>query len=118
MIRRFAFARPNWLKAGVTGRAVSREERLAGLFKIWFVLGELFPPSVLGKVFGFYNMTCFIGGVLGPYLTGVIHDATGSFAAGLYAAAVGCLVSALLAMAVRPAWRLAPVPALVTPGSP
>ena len=84
----------------------------------WAILGELFPPSVLGKVFGFYNMTCFIGGVLGPYLTGVIHDATGSFAAGLYAAAVGCLVSALLAMAVRPAWRLAPVPALVTPGSP
>ena len=59
----------------------------------WAILGELFPPSVLGKVFGFYNMTCFIGGVLGPYLTGVIHDATGSFAAGLYAAAVGCLVA-------------------------
>jgi cyanate permease len=57
-------------------------------------------------------------GVLGPYLTGVIRDATGSFAAGLYAAAAGCLVSALLTMAVRPAWRLAPVPALVTHRAP
>jgi MFS family permease len=84
----------------------------------WAILGELFPPSVLGKVFGLYNMTCFIGGVLGPYLTGVIRDATGSFAAGLTAAALGCLMSALLAMAVRPAWRLAPAPALVARGGP
>lgn len=76
----------------------------------WAVLGELFPPSVLGRVFGFYNMTCFAGGVAGPYLTGLIRDATGSFAAALHAAALGCLLSAVLAMGVRPGWRLGPVP--------
>jgi ACS family D-galactonate transporter-like MFS transporter len=84
----------------------------------WAILGELFPPSVLGKAFGLYNATCFIGGVSGPYLTGVIRDATGTFAVGLYAAAAGCLLCGALVMAVRPPWRLAPVPALVSPRAP
>jgi MFS family permease len=76
------------------------------------IFGGLFPPSVLGKAFGLYNCICFLGAIVGPLVTGWIKDLTGSFAAGLVGAAVLSLPCAVLAMALRPAFRLAPSPAL------
>jgi MFS-type transporter involved in bile tolerance (Atg22 family) len=71
------------------------------------IFGELFPSSVLGKAFGLYNSTCFLGAIVGPVLTGYIRDITGSFAASLFAAGVLCLLSGMTAMALGPAGGLA-----------
>lgn len=82
-----------------------------GLWSSWgpayAILGELFPPSVLGKAFGLYNCTCFVGAIAGPYLTGWIRDVTASFAAGLYAAGALALLGLVPVMALQPAFRLA-----------
>ncbi|MDP2625671.1 MAG: hypothetical protein Q8Q58_02030, partial [Candidatus Rokubacteria bacterium] len=90
---------------------------LAASFSVWCtwgpsyaILGELFPPSVLGKAFGLYNSTCFIGAIVSPLLTGWIKDVTGSFAAGLYGAAALAVVCGATALGIRPAFRLAEVP--------
>ena len=87
---------PAWLLTGLV---------LATSFFIWCcwapayaILGELFPPSVLGRAFGAYNTICFLGAVASPLITGWIRDLTGSFVAGLYGAAAlsaCCVVSAL-----------------------
>jgi C-terminal processing protease CtpA/Prc len=42
-VRPFSFPSPAPSSEPPTERAATREERLAGLFKIWMVLGELFP---------------------------------------------------------------------------
>ncbi len=69
------------------------------------ILGELFPASVLGKAFGLYNTTCFLGAIAGPVVTGMIRDLTGSFAAALLTAGALCLLSVLTASALQPAPR-------------
>jgi MFS family permease len=93
---------------------------LAASFSLWCtwgpsyaILGELFPPSVLGKAFGLYNSTCFLGAIASPFLTGWMKDVTGSFAAGLYGVAAVSLVCAVTALALRPAFRLAERPLAV-----
>jgi MFS family permease len=97
---------------------------LAASFLIWCawgpcyaILGDLFPPSVLGKAFGLYNTLCFAGAIAGPLITGWAKDATGSFAPGLYVAALAALGSAAAAWALAPAfgWRAGP-PRLPRPG--
>ena len=70
------------------------------------LMTEIFPPSVLGTAFGLYNTICFVGSLIGPFLTGWLKDLTGSFAWGCYGAAMAALAGAVVAMAVRPAFRL------------
>ncbi|HET8578851.1 MAG TPA: MFS transporter [Methylomirabilota bacterium] len=82
------------------------------------ILPELFPPSVLGKAFGLYNCTCFIGAIVGPLLSGLIKDMTGSFAAALFASAALAVVSAVTTLALRPAFRLSSPPSLAARESP
>ncbi len=77
------------------------------------LVGGLFPASVLGKAFGLYNSTCFIGAILSPFLTGWVRDVTGSFAAGLYGAAALSVISVVTALGIRPAFRLKGVPPVV-----
>jgi MFS transporter, ACS family, D-galactonate transporter len=67
------------------------------------ILGEMFPPSMLGRAFGLYNTTCFLGAIVGPVVTGVIRDLTGSFAAALFGAGALCLLSVYTAMTLDPA---------------
>ncbi len=74
------------------------------------LLSELFPPRVMGIAFGLLNAVSFIASLLAPYVTGWIKDGTGSFAGGCYLAALVGLAGAPVAMAVRPAFRLAPGP--------
>jgi MFS transporter, ACS family, D-galactonate transporter len=69
------------------------------------IFGELFPAAVLGKAFGLYNTTCFLGAIVGPVLTGMVRDLTGSFAAALVTTGVLCLTSVLTALALRPSSR-------------
>jgi hypothetical protein len=66
----------------------------------------LAPPALA------YNTVCFAGAVVGPLATGWIKDLTGSFAAGLHAAAALSVVCAVTAMALSPASRAAPGPLL------
>jgi MFS family permease len=70
------------------------------------LLAERFPPAVLGMAFGLLNTVCFVGSVVGPFLTGVIKDLTGSFAGGCYGAAILAGLGALVALAYPPAFRL------------
>ncbi len=52
-----------------------------------------------------------LGGFLGPYLMGIIKDATGSFTYGLLAIACGALVSSIVLVALGHDRRLEEVPA-------
>lgn len=72
------------------------------------LMAELFPQRVMGIAFGLLNAICFLASLLAPYVTGWIKDWSGSFAGGCYLAAAIGLVGAPMAMAVRPAFRLAP----------
>lgn len=69
------------------------------------LLSERFPPGILGTAFGLYNTVCFVGAVVGPFLTGWIKDTTGSFAWGCYGAAAAAGLGAMVAMTFPPAWR-------------
>ncbi len=97
---------------------------LAASFSLWCtwgpsyaILGELFPPSVMGRAFGLYNSTCFIGAIASPFLTGWFKDMTGSFAAGLYGVAAVSVVCAVTALAVTPRFRFSE-PARLAGGEP
>jgi MFS family permease len=63
------------------------------------LLAERFPPGILGSAFGLMNTICFVGAVVGPFLTGWIKDLTGSFAGGCYGAAAVAGLGAVVAMA-------------------
>lgn len=76
------------------------------------LLSERFPPGILGTAFGLYNTICFVGAVVGPFLTGWIKDVTGSFAGGCYGAAVVAGLGAATAMTFPPAFRLKLGPSL------
>ncbi len=76
------------------------------------LLAERFPPAILGTAFGLMNTVCFLGSVVGPFLTGWIKDVTGSFAWGCYGAAVVAGLGAIVAMAFPPAFCLRLDPSL------
>jgi MFS family permease len=71
------------------------------------IFGGVIPAPVLGRAFGIFNTTCFLGAIVGPVVIGGTKDLTGSFAPGLYATAALACLGLASAMAVRPAWRLA-----------
>jgi sugar phosphate permease len=69
------------------------------------LIPEMVPRPILGTVFGFTNSIHFIGGLLAPWLTGLIRDLTASFATACYAASFFCLIGALVIASVGPAFR-------------
>jgi sugar phosphate permease len=69
------------------------------------LIPEMVPPAILGTVFGFTNSIHFIGGLLAPWVTGLIRDQTASFASACYAAALFALIGAAIIFSVRPAFR-------------
>jgi len=78
----------------------------AGFLSAYAIRGDLFPPSVLGKAFGLYNSTCFIGAIAGLLVAGMLKDLSGSFAGALIGAAALTTISVITAMAPSPAFRL------------
>jgi cyanate permease len=70
------------------------------------------PAARLGTAFGFMNTICFIGALVGPVFTGLIKDATGSFVWACYVAAFAAGLAAMLALALRPAFRLRAAPSV------
>jgi MFS family permease len=63
---------------------------------------EIFEGRHAGAIFGTLMTTSIVGGAVGPWLTGAVHDATGSYAP---AFAIALALSALSALAL---WLAAP----------
>jgi MFS transporter, ACS family, D-galactonate transporter len=98
--------------------AVLEAVMLVASFAIWCTwspvfatLEGAFPPSVLGRAFGAFNTAAFLGGVVGPHLTGFLRDLTGSFAVPIYVMAALSLAGAATARSLPAASRPATVAA-------
>ncbi len=66
------------------------------------VVVEIFQGRHYGSIFGTIMVAALAGGAAGPWVTGVLHDATGNYT---LAFAIGIGVSALSAIAI---WQAAP----------
>ncbi|MGY1823119.1 MFS transporter [Geodermatophilus sp. SYSU D00079] len=75
--------------------------------------GDLVPAAERGAAFGMLNLVSEIGAVLSPVVSGILRDATGSWATGVYVAAGVMIVSFFLYALVReaPAHHEDPIPA-------
>jgi MFS family permease len=75
--------------------------------------GDMVPASERGSAFGMLNLISEIGAVLSPVVSGILRDATGSWAPGVYVAAAIMIVSFFLYLPVKeaPAHHEDPVPA-------
>jgi len=66
------------------------------------IAAELFQGRNFGAILGTLSIGSTIGAASGPWVTGVLYDATGSYASG-FAIALGCAVTSILCM-----WLAAP----------
>jgi MFS transporter, ACS family, D-galactonate transporter len=75
--------------------------------------GDMVPASERGSAFGMLNLISEIGAVLSPVVSGILRDATGSWAPGVYVAAGIMIVSFFLYLPVEeaPAHHEDPIPA-------
>jgi MFS family permease len=75
--------------------------------------GDMVPVAERGAAFGMLNLISEIGAVASPVVSGVLRDATGSWAPGVYVAAGIMIASFFLYLLVReaPAQHEDPVPA-------
>lgn len=71
---------------------------------------DVFEGPHYGPIFGTLSLTSIAGGAAGPWLTGVIHDATGSYAAAFWLAIAMALLSAFAI------WRASPSQVRAVPG--
>jgi MFS family permease len=55
---------------------------------------EIFEGRHYGSIFGSLMLAAIGGGAVGPWVTGALHDATGSYALAFWIAIAGCAVSA------------------------
>jgi predicted MFS family arabinose efflux permease len=91
---------------------------LAGFFlwglwaPLFSTLAEMVPPSVLGTAFGANCTINFIGGLLSPWLTGVVKDQTGSFGMACYLASILLACGLILILLIKPSLRFKTQPAL------
>jgi ACS family tartrate transporter-like MFS transporter len=88
------FGNPYWAMAGMALAAVG----LWGSRPVFWPLPSLFllGSSAAGGI-GFINGVGNLGGFVGPYIVGLIRDATGSFAWALYFLAASSLLAAAMA---------------------
>lgn len=68
-------------------------------------ISEIAPPETLGATFGLNCTVNFIGGILSPWLTGMLKDATGSFSYGCWLAAILLIMATFLVLLLKPAFR-------------
>ena len=66
------------------------------------VVLEIFQGKHFGSIFGTVMLAALAGGAAGPWVTGALHDLTGSYA---FAFAIGIAMSALSALAI---WMASP----------
>lgn len=72
---------------------------------LFSALAEMVPPTALGTAFGANVTINFIGGLLSPWLTGVIKDQTGSFAAGCHLSSILLVCAVVLILVIKPSFR-------------
>ena len=70
----------------------------------WAIGGAFFTGAATAMCVAVANIIAQIGGI-GPWLIGLVRDATGSFTLALVAISIFCFVAAGLALAMRPAPR-------------
>jgi MFS family permease len=58
------------------------------------IVVEIFEGPHYGSIFGTITVALIGGGAAGPWVTGVIHDATGSYRPAFYVAIICCVISA------------------------
>ncbi len=58
------------------------------------IVAEIFEGRHYGSIFGTISVALILGGAAGPWVSGVIHDATGSYRLAFVLAIVGCVASA------------------------
>jgi MFS family permease len=75
------------------------------------IVVEIFEGPHYGSIFGTITVALIGGGAAGPWLAGVIHDATGSYRLAFVLIIVACLISALAI------WMAAPRNVRRVPGS-
>jgi MFS family permease len=63
---------------------------------------EIFPGREYGTIFGTLSLASILGGALGPWLTGALHDRTGSYVAAFW------IAIALSAVSAGAMWLAAP----------
>src|SRR4051794_13229425 len=75
--------------------------------------GDMVPATERGSAFGMLNLVSEIGAVLSPVVGGILRDATGSWAPGVFVAAGIMIVSFFLYLGVReaPTHHEDPIPA-------
>jgi MFS family permease len=74
------------------------------------IVAEIFEGPHYGSIFGTITVALIGGGAAGPWMTGVIHDITGSYRLAFVVAIVCCIVSATAI------WRAAPRKVRPVPG--
>ena len=75
------------------------------------IVVEIFEGPRFGSIFGTITVASIGGGAAGPWITGVVHDATGSYRLAFLIAIACCLVSAAAI------WIAAPRNVRVVPGA-
>lgn len=65
------------------------------------ITGDLVPDDQRGSVFGLFNLVAEVGAVASPVVSGMLRDATGSWAPGVFLAAGVMAVSVVLYALVR-----------------
>jgi sugar phosphate permease len=63
---------------------------------------EIFEGKQFGVIFGSLMVAALAGGAAGPWLTGVLHDVTGSYEGGFLIAIAWCAISALAIFLAAP----------------
>jgi MFS family permease len=74
------------------------------------IVAEIFEGPHYGSIFGTVTVALIGGGAAGPWIAGVIHDATGSYRIVFLLAAMCCVVSAAAI------WIASPRKVRVVPG--
>jgi MFS transporter, ACS family, tartrate transporter len=80
--------------------SVSAVGTLAVLPIFWTLPAALLRGAAAAAAIALINAIGNIGGFVGPYLIGWMRDATGGFALGLLAAAVGVLLTGVLTLVI------------------
>lgn len=76
------------------------------------IVAEIFEGPHYGSIFGMLTVALIGGGAAGPWLTGVIHDMTGSYRLAFVLAIACCIVSAIAIWIAAPR-KVRPVPGRV-----
>jgi MFS family permease len=72
---------------------------------LFSAISEIAPTEILGTTFGLNCTVNFIGGILSPWLTGILKDNTGSFSSACWLASVLLFLAMILTLLLRPSFR-------------